>query len=104
MTDQELADKVVALGVGERHRLRKEMTYWYPTHLYPDQPMTASEFVQDWRAAGALMEKAPQLSYTVSLGGWSAWRHNYSDRGVAGPYESLPRAIIGACVTALGDQ
>lgn len=57
MTDKELADKVVALGVGR---------YWPEASPEPRYDMAngcmfstseAPEFLRDWRVAGALMER-----------------------------------------------
>ena len=111
MNDKELADAVVALGVG---------SYQNPLFLVDDQYsasiLPAESFVRDWRVAGALMER---MTGEVLI-----WRINYEDEDLEGgelvslqtgyawvvepprtkdarQYESLPRAIIEACVEAL---
>ena len=96
ITDKELADKVVALGVG------------YP----PDTPdgcwtieaetaiahgwqyMDTDQFVRDWRVAGALMEKIPLAAGENPLLIVLA-------RAIISGIEPLSRAIIEACVEAL---
>ena len=57
MNDKELADKVVALGVGRT--FPTDPNIWY----MPDYTATgATRFVRDWRVAGALMEKSILLN------------------------------------------
>jgi len=88
MTDQELADKVVALGVGEC----TDSGYY----MIPDCGITGYGehiFVRDWRVAGALMEKCPSSNYLQSVLFDALYEHDERD--------SLPRAIIEACVEAL---
>ena len=97
MDDKTLADAVVALGVG----------YFAPKDVYgipPDgsgERKTAHDFVRDWRVAGALMEKmagsamSPCEWYFMS----PLWKVYTNGGGVRN--ESLPRAIIEACVEAL---
>ena len=54
MTDQELADKVVALGVGQKDPHQKILPYLAPDSTEWDEDEL---FVRDWRVAGAMMEK-----------------------------------------------
>lgn len=108
MNDKELADAAVALGVLK----------WFETvdgHdgtlviLPPSEYMRTSEALSDWRVAGTLMEKCDVVQH-----GAANVECYWSERGVwevhaqCGPYayrenESLPRAIIEACVAALND-
>ena len=99
MIDKELADRVVALGVGQCQHGK-----WYG---YDHSGDTAGLFVRDWRVAGALMEKvdahfiekltdvmwAVRSDKPYGEGKTREWYEN----------ESLPRAIIEACVEALED-
>ena len=56
--------------------------------------------VRDWRVAGALMEKCAFCSIVAHAGSWVVTAHNY--RQVADDIgDSLPRAIVEACVRAL---
>ena len=112
MTDKELANKVVALGVGDRSGTK----FWRtPSGHHLDAP----ELVRDWRVAGVLMEKVK--------GGFQYWRMDYTTDDLEGGQlvqipdgyvwviepdkesasrqdESLPRAIIEACVATLTDE
>ena len=102
MNDKELADAVVALGVGADWgdnfpgRYRLGITYTLAVDAYA--------FVRDWRVAGALMEMC-DMSFVERLNA-TTWAcradHEYGDR-TREWYEnnSLPRAIIEACVEAL---
>ncbi len=84
MNDKELADKVVAHGVGELH-IRNFMLDDFDMSLEP------SKFVRDWRVAGALMEKEwGFLERLIAL----------SQIDFIPKNESLPRAIIEAYVEA----
>jgi len=108
VNDKELADKVVALGVGKflpakqgKIHLRSEDGY---NIGFLDS--TLSEFVRDWRVAGVLMERLFQqdnFSFASTLKLWSALAsarfvlHEDND-------ESMPRVIIEACVEALCEK
>jgi hypothetical protein len=99
MNDKELADKVVALGVGLANG-------YAPTVLLDEHslPMDKSEFVRDWRVAGALMEKCVDFDiFKDSRGLWDVTITKPSDRELFKNAEndSLPRSIIEACVEAL---
>ena len=95
MTDSELADKIVALGVGEV----KLECYWMAHGGYK-----AEQFVRDWRVAGALMEKC----YMVEVEAFRRWSVMVERPGKPQAYfkarnESLPRAINEACAEALSN-
>lgn len=93
MNDTELADAVVALGIIKRNVYRPEDddSFIIPNVL---PCKTASEIVTDWRVAGALMEKCLQVGLLMDvMERWDSWALSAS--------ESLPSAIIEACVEAL---
>lgn len=107
MTDNDLADKVVALGVGG----------WSADGIHiwlvrGNQVLECSEFVRDWRIAGALMEMCPNGVRTCFDQLWCAqvWPATddddeiYADFGEVYRSNSLPRAIIEACVAALSED
>ena len=103
--DRELADAVVALGVGESTLGDRGELYRYndcELWAYDD---TAEIFVRDWRVAGAMMEneKIHLLYYSLGSGeGYKVKALNMeSDKLVIIVNESLPRAITEACVEAL---
>ena len=106
MTDQELADKIVALGVGESMGDAGGMAYILPCQVAELATMNAQidtasarYFVRDWRVAGALMEKAKCGRWCLlSNEGWYASANDFPVEG-----DSLPRAINEACVEALSD-
>ena len=104
MTDQELADKVIAVKVGYQgtYPLSKDGVGFYHE---PDegQGMCAEYFVRDWRVAGRMMEKTLSVEFiTVSrTGEFSAVAR--ASKTADAVDESLPRAIIEACVEALND-
>ena len=100
-SDKELADAVVALGVGwQSHEY-----YCITTNNFVRAPVkkqnlhcfhflrTATQFVRDWRVAGALMEKLSGLQLVRIIADIAT--------ALPGP---LPRAIIEACVGALGEK
>ena len=115
MNDKELADAVVALGVGQRIDLEDPHsgTAWVLTEDCGTAWLTGESFVRDWRVAGALMEKCTDLHYdTIST--WNskpslttiiAWANGGVDSSEEVEVnESLPRAIIEACVEAATKQ
>ena len=105
MIDKELADKVVALGVGYTsedgyYALNKEMY----DDLHQSYLLSAEEFTSDWRVAGALMEKVScvGLAVLVNMSEWQAMAFPPDDcEAFEVINESAPRAIIEACVEAL---
>ena len=114
MNDKELADAVVALGIGEY----VAGAYWLATGPDPIK-LDSSEFVRDPRVAMALMEKCigmgiagAEMSIESGYGrGWEVYNcfaknshsgggdHDY--RFTKAENESLPRAIIEPCTEAL---
>lgn len=116
MNAKELADAVVALGVGE-HCGEWFGIMAFDTALEGEilDPHDADRFVRDWRVAGALMEKATDtfvrdIILDRKCRAEKVYRVWVEDNGFpAGERpeishcrgESLPRAIIEACVEAL---
>jgi len=104
MNDKELADRIVALGVGEvgaKHRIGAYGIFdgweWSWNMEY--------HFVRDWRVSGALMERCDagevliwQQKYTKAT---DVWIVETEIQDADARNESLPRAIIEACVEAL---
>ncbi len=104
MTDKELPDRVVALGVGAWDAFSPDTLIWPPG---ASSPVHYKQFVNDWHVAGALLEKANTAWYGVSTyqdgsGPFhvTVERSKYTDWSSKAD-ESLPRAIIEACCDAL---
>ena len=95
MNDKELADVIVATG------LFTVGSEWGDIKMYnvePEHDLLCDElFVRDWRVAGALMEKVESESKTSD----TAWMFGQALAWHRDGEESLPRAIIEACVEAL---
>lgn len=100
-SDKALADRVVALGVGNR----KGTVFW----RNPDgHTLDAPYFVRDPRVAIALMERLDDGELTI-------WKQKYKDfdsvwivethlTRADGHSDSLPRAIVEAAVKALEES
>ena len=97
MNDKELADRIVALGIGKAyHNCYGD---WYcPPGVSGNYGINDKTFVRDWRVAGALMEELSDSKGTIGL----------VDLFTAGPmyrlwgyHSSLTRAICEAAVKAL---
>ena len=114
MNDKELADRVVALGVGKK----QGRSYSVRSNQLPDDPVpvwtlrTSAGFVRDWRVAGALMEKCgeeKELWLNVFKDAHDQHRCAIDEMIGAENEEivdeasdsSLSRVIIRACVKAL---
>jgi len=81
--DQWLANQIVALGVGSKCKLGLY-------DLFPgSRPFTYTEFVRDWRVAGAMMEKMTAASMLRVFG------------PIGARVRPSARAINEACVEAL---
>ena len=88
MNDKELADAVVAIGIGQ-----KKSNYW----LLNMDDLDAAEFVRDWRVVGALIEKCEAQCVDwddLEPGHWRNMNHT----------SDTPRAISEACVEALNSD
>ena len=107
MNDKELADKVVALGV----------LGWFETVDGHDGslmtfagvgPIATRLALRDWRVAGALMELGQaHFIEKVTDTKWAVRSDKPYGEGKTREWygnESLPRAIIEACVEALGED
>ena len=89
MTDKELADRIVAFGVGG-----SVSDGTYRLNLKHNEVLTQNKFVRDWRVAGALMEMCvAQRIHLVPI------IKSATVRLVRN--ESLPRAINEACSEVL---
>jgi len=104
MIDKELADKVIALGIGKRPGSGLDDFVYFKGMGREDH------FVRDWRVAGALMERwADDEYHELEVGidekglHYCACTYCPNDWTTAAwvADESLPRAIIGAYVKAL---
>lgn len=92
MNDKELADKAYRL-LGRRTPASHKCGH-HSWHVYT-WGLDANQYVRDWRVAGALMEKCVQE--LGSIGFLALTLHGFHPVVT----ESLPRAIIEACVEAL---
>ena len=99
-SDKELADKIVALGVGERSvTLGDGETRYIVGGLRP--ALSEYYFVRDWRVAGALMERVDSIRID-HLEGWVTV--DTQTKFGAVEFEGNPvRPINEACVEALSD-
>ena len=108
MNDKELADRVVALGVGKANQIYPDgIGKFYQVDVDADWQTSVNEskFVRDWRVAGSLIEKVDATH--VERCQSSMWRAQipWSGGGVKEEFDgSLPRAIIEACCEALGES
>ena len=83
---EELADKVVALGVGE------DIYEIYRCTFPHSMDCAVGAFLDDWRVAGALMEKCLNAEIVLA---------HITDEAMRNLGDSLPRAITEAAVEAL---
>jgi len=103
--DKELADAIVALGVG-----RIEGDYYVAPQDYMDfevalmdEPLIYfSQFVRDWRVAGAMMEKLESYDgFLLRQSGDDTGMCRVEVAGGVGVNGNMCRAICEACVEAL---
>ena len=99
MNDKQLADAVVALGVGGYLGEGKFAGGYCVKGM--SRHLADREFVRDWRVAGALVEQIIELHYVRCDG---AIYVVIDDKSRYFETESLPRAIIEACVMALRED
>jgi len=101
MNDIELADAVVALGVVKRYPDEREWWCYFSDEVGQH---TTKTLVRDWRVAGSLMERCFELNTTRTHAFNPYWpvQSAMSEHQFGG--ESLPRAIIEACVKALNGE
>ena len=92
MTDRELAEKIVAFGVGSS----SGDLYSLDGFSYDSQKEQG--FVRDWRVAGAMIEKCLDEGFVFDIG--QKVRILSTEIAIS-ISESLPRAINEACVEAL---
>jgi len=95
MENKELADRIVALGVGLRG-------YWIGGH---SKQVSPNKFVSDWRVAGAMIEAKCWGVNTVRKG--DEWEAHVVPIGQIREYKarnkSPVRAILEACCEALDE-
>ena len=98
MTDQELADKIVAFGIGEYNGHKPDGWRFNPGDGWYQN---ASEFICDWRVAGAMMEKCHDVQILIMEGeSYHVMAKYRRGKGVA-LNQNEPRAINKACADAL---
>lgn len=92
MNDKELADKVVALGIGNPpfHAAAFGANYSFAMESF-----TEKRFVRDWRVAGACFEALDRTVHDMVSLIQSAELIEQRER-------NWPRAIIEACAEGLG--
>ncbi len=97
MNDKELADKVVALGVATTSG-----DLYSRDNPYSDfSGISAKRFVRSWAVAGALIERCDHIDgMKMDTGHFHVLVWNSLNQG-KGQHDSIPRAIIEACVGAL---
>ena len=97
MNDKELADRIVALGVGCFH----DGLYWLSLEC-PRVGGGPEWLARDWQVAGALMEKVDGIGIDRKKKMVVLAILNEDDKDyMASINDSLPRAICEACVEAL---
>jgi hypothetical protein len=101
MNDQELADKIVVLGVGSVNEPH-ENSYWLPDSI---MTVTADRFCDSWLVAGAMIEKCKEQIWIwkdPDIGDWlTIVGPEINTTYPWGRDNLLPRAINKACVQAL---
>lgn len=90
-TDQELSDKLVALG-----EPFPELASWISNQMSP------YTFARDWRVAGAIMERLGDVFEITRVGDMLSLSTIRSNADVID--ESLPGAIIEAGITLLEES
>ena len=102
MNDKELLGKLVALGVVD---ILPEGSFAGFQYLTPggDQWRSIGDVLEDWSVAGALMEKCVSTTTANIDGKWAICATGPVIDGLSNN-ESLPRAIIEACVTVLDKE
>ena len=112
MSDQELADKIVAHGVGRivgYDDRGQERVVLYRVDREVGTP--PEKFVRDWRVAGAMIEKCMPIGHSFAIrsnevdiaeGGFDQGSWSYGEQAANVMVDdSLPRAINEACAKAL---
>jgi len=95
-----LADRIVAFGVGRKNG---PSMYVPPNHSFHN-PQFPDDFTRSWEVAGALMEKCGSFDIDIATDGHTvtAWiNSSFTGPAATTGSESLPHAIILACVEAL---
>ena len=102
MNDKELADSVVALGVGRKPECdHPEFELWF----LGINSFEADEFVRSWVVAGALMEKVDAVYIEALVDG--TWQVQATMNAMPTEWflaKDPPRAITETCCEALGES
>jgi len=110
--DKELADAIVALGVGSllparnKHGCHVRSYPWYEINddefVSGSTNKSATVFVRDWRVAGAMMEKLESYDgFLLRQSGDDTGMCRVEVAGGVGVNGNMCRAICEACVEAL---
>jgi len=106
MDDQELADKIVALGILRRIEGDDNHGVLYNCEIL-DPLERAEDVVRDWRVAGALIDIVAANEMDISISHHKLTGMAYviiQPSGISAMSEYTPRAICEACVEALSDD
>lgn len=98
MNDKALADRVAALGVVEAV---DGFYYFTDENFHRTEALTATQTACDPRVAMALMERLPAAHYRHLGSEWEVNAETLAGGLRRARSDSLPRAIIEACVKAL---
>ena len=109
MNDKELADRIVALGVGTA--ILDDMYGWRYKAPGSHEEIEAIYFVRDWRVAGAMMEKVDSVYLEALVAPMNlpdSWQAQASMDAMPTKWivhqSSGPRAINEVCVEALDER
>ncbi len=102
MTDQELADKIVAVAIARRFDHDDgAVGYGFVPPMHTQIAWAeASDFVRDWRVTGAMMEKCKGVDLVEDILPIAIYDKFNGTEGAC----PLPRAINEACVEALSKE
>ena len=124
MNDQELADKIVASGVGKCYGPTETQSAGFSPPRDGTEKLyvySAHHFVRDWRVAGAMIEKCVDLPTDPKLYGqeddhqqillgrggngfWCDFPATRASLDINASNESFPRAINETCAKALDGE
>ena len=103
MTDEALATRVVALGFGDRSDDGK---FFAPPNWTAGKAYSASDFVRDWRVAGALIGRCSVVHIETGKPFHEVIANHTGFIGeqVIVKNKCLTRAIVEACCSALEEK
>lgn len=105
MNDTQIADRIVQLGIGKRLKtkiLNGNYTLW-PTYKCDDGPFTATEFINDWRVIGSLLELSTDVHIDRLHGIKEVYFWNKAGPTIEDPGHPLTRHIAVAFFDAADD-